>query len=331
MASPAKLERRHARPRRMWRCCSTPVAVRMAPPSRQTTPPRRGCADLRREDVARPVIFVGAGTCGLGAGAAKTLAAVQAYLAQHEPGGRRGRGRLHRPVRRRSRWSTCSCPGRTRVSFQHVARGDRSTALLDAVFAGQVPAEHGCGPVPPAAGCTPWDGVPYLDEHPFFAPQTRWVLANCGVIDPRRIEEYIARGGYSALRRMLKQQTPERGVRRWSRRAACAGAAAAASPPARSGSSRCQTDGRPEVPHLQRRRGRPRRVHGPRGDRGRSAPPARRHGHRRLRHRRQQGLRLHPRRVPAGHRAPERGHRPGRGAAACWATTSWTAASTWKS
>jgi hypothetical protein len=30
-------------------------------------------AALRRENVTRPVIYVGAGTCGLGAGAAKTL------------------------------------------------------------------------------------------------------------------------------------------------------------------------------------------------------------------------------------------------------------------
>ena len=41
---------------------------------------------------------------------------------------------------------------------------------------------------------------------------------------------------------------------------------------------RAARGGRPEVPDLQRRRGRPGRVHGPRGHRGRSAPPARGHG-----------------------------------------------------
>ena len=35
---------------------------------------------LRRACVDRPVIFVGTGTCGLGAGAGKTLVAVRAYL-----------------------------------------------------------------------------------------------------------------------------------------------------------------------------------------------------------------------------------------------------------
>jgi len=34
---------------------------------------------LRREDVSKPAIFIGTGTCGLGAGAGKTLAAVRAW------------------------------------------------------------------------------------------------------------------------------------------------------------------------------------------------------------------------------------------------------------
>ena len=59
----------------------------------------------------------------------------------------------------------------------------------------------------------PWDDVPYLDEHPFFAPQTRWVLANCGVIDPAEIDEYIAHGGYQALARTLEGHDAGAGVR----------------------------------------------------------------------------------------------------------------------
>src|SRR5450631_3753243 len=38
-------------------------------------------ASLRRETVTRPVIYVGAGTCGLGAGADKTLEQIRAYCA----------------------------------------------------------------------------------------------------------------------------------------------------------------------------------------------------------------------------------------------------------
>ncbi len=37
---------------------------------------------LRRDQVAKPTIFIGTGTCGLGAGAGKTMEAAKAYLAE---------------------------------------------------------------------------------------------------------------------------------------------------------------------------------------------------------------------------------------------------------
>jgi bidirectional [NiFe] hydrogenase diaphorase subunit len=48
-----------------------------------------------------------------------------------------------------------------------------------------------------------------LDEHiPFFAGQRRVVLANAGRIDPDRIEDYIAEGGYRALEHVLHRMSP---------------------------------------------------------------------------------------------------------------------------
>lgn len=41
-----------------------------------------------------------------------------------------------------------------------------------------------------------------------FPKQRRIVLANCGRIDPRSIEEYIAEGGYEALKKALDYYTP---------------------------------------------------------------------------------------------------------------------------
>jgi len=55
----------------------------------------------------------------------------------------------------------------------------------------------------------PWGGVPSIDDHPFFAPQTRVVLQNCGIIDPTSIEEYIAHGGYQTLVKTLQTKTAE--------------------------------------------------------------------------------------------------------------------------
>ncbi len=51
--------------------------------------------------------------------------------------------------------------------------------------------------------------VPFYDEIPFYQKQQRITLRNCGVIDPESIDEYIARGGYEALGKVLAEMTPE--------------------------------------------------------------------------------------------------------------------------
>ena len=48
-----------------------------------------------------------------------------------------------------------------------------------------------------------------LKEIPFFRKQVKIVLRNCGLIDPLKIEEYIARDGYMALAKALTEMTPE--------------------------------------------------------------------------------------------------------------------------
>ncbi|MGA1284097.1 MAG: NADH-quinone oxidoreductase subunit NuoF [Prochlorothrix sp.] len=46
-------------------------------------------------------------------------------------------------------------------------------------------------------------------KHPFFAYQQPIVLENSGNIDPEKIEDYIATGGYSQLHHALLEMTPE--------------------------------------------------------------------------------------------------------------------------
>jgi bidirectional [NiFe] hydrogenase diaphorase subunit len=46
-------------------------------------------------------------------------------------------------------------------------------------------------------------------DSPFFTRQRRIVLASAGEINPERIEEYVARGGYQALSKALHEMTPE--------------------------------------------------------------------------------------------------------------------------
>lgn len=48
-----------------------------------------------------------------------------------------------------------------------------------------------------------------LSETAFYKKQMRVALRNCGVINPRSIEEYIARDGYAALEKALTRMTPD--------------------------------------------------------------------------------------------------------------------------
>ncbi len=44
---------------------------------------------------------------------------------------------------------------------------------------------------------------------PFFTRQTKIVLENCGRVDPERLEDYVADGGYKALEKALFRMTPQ--------------------------------------------------------------------------------------------------------------------------
>jgi len=162
--------------------------------------------ELRRDQISRPVIFIGAGTCGLGAGAQKTIDAVRAWLKDKA---------IEADVVETGCIGFCSVepimdvqlPGKARLSLQQVT-GDVATGLLETVFSNQIPEEKHILCQFRNENHEAWNGVPFMDEHPFFSAQKRWVLANCGRIDPTSIEEYIAFGGYRALSKALGSMTP---------------------------------------------------------------------------------------------------------------------------
>ena len=51
--------------------------------------------------------------------------------------------------------------------------------------------------------------IPALPDIPFFALQDLRVLQNRGLIDPEKIEDYIARDGYAGMAKALSEMTPE--------------------------------------------------------------------------------------------------------------------------
>lgn len=161
--------------------------------------------ELQRNKVNIPVVFIGAGTCGLGAGAAKTATAIRQYFKDNS---------IDATVIEVGCIGLCSAepivdiqlPGRSRISFQKV-QAEEVPGILEGTLTLSPPPEKILGQIP-VPGCTAWEGVPLLSELPFFAPQTRLVLKNCGIIDPTSIEEYIAGGGYKSFVKTLGSMQP---------------------------------------------------------------------------------------------------------------------------
>ncbi len=51
--------------------------------------------------------------------------------------------------------------------------------------------------------------IAHYSEIPFYKKQLRIALANCGMIDPEKIDEYIAHDGYAALSQAITGMTPD--------------------------------------------------------------------------------------------------------------------------
>jgi NADH:ubiquinone oxidoreductase subunit F (NADH-binding) len=163
-------------------------------------------ASVEKKGSRLPIIFVGAGTCGLGAGAGATIVAIREYLKARS---------MECTLVEVGCIGLCAVepivdiklPGRNRISFQGITH-DRVGVLLESMLVNRRAPED-MALMQFTGEEEPWEGVPGFDEHPFFAPQTRWVLENCGIMDPVSMEEYLAAGGYKAFARALRTMTPE--------------------------------------------------------------------------------------------------------------------------
>jgi NADH-quinone oxidoreductase subunit F len=87
------------------------------------------------------------------------------------------------------------------VMYQKLKPSDAERITEEHLLKGRVVQElMADGSGPEAAG---------LKEIPFFRRQVKIVLRNCGLIDPLKIEEYVARDGYMALAKVLTEMTPQ--------------------------------------------------------------------------------------------------------------------------
>jgi NADH:ubiquinone oxidoreductase subunit F (NADH-binding)/(2Fe-2S) ferredoxin/Pyruvate/2-oxoacid:ferredoxin oxidoreductase delta subunit len=166
-------------------------------------------------------IMVGMATCGISAGADKVYNALAAKIA--------GLG-LDVVLEKTGCIGFCQreplvdvvYPKKVRLSYQAMTP-EKAEALVEALHKGEVyPENLLCridqedilveGEVRPYANPHPpkFDfDTPRYEDLPFFGKQVKIALRNCGFIHPERIEEYIGRGGYRALHRVLTDMTPE--------------------------------------------------------------------------------------------------------------------------
>jgi len=53
------------------------------------------------------------------------------------------------------------------------------------------------------------EAISHYSDIKFYQMQKRVILRNCGHINPEKIDDYVARGGYEPLRKVLSSMTPE--------------------------------------------------------------------------------------------------------------------------
>jgi NADH:ubiquinone oxidoreductase subunit F (NADH-binding)/(2Fe-2S) ferredoxin len=162
-------------------------------------------AQARPAVADRPIIRVGMSTCGMAAGAEPVFAVLNTEVKNRS---------LDWRVRRTGCAGMCSMeplvevtlPGQPAVMFGEVTPEFARQIVVDCAAGKPLPAENrvpGLAELARVAG----DPVPAPGED--ATRQYRIVMRNCGVIDPEEIDEYIDRGGYQALGKVLSSMTPE--------------------------------------------------------------------------------------------------------------------------
>lgn len=170
---------------------------------------KRWQATMTQADV--PVIIVPWGSSSVAHGCASTFEAIRRWLRDSS---------LKAIVRRAGPMGTdylepqvdIIIPGQPRISYAHITADKVPDLLASVLQRGDLrPDLAVC-----IYGTDEWDGaevgysgIPAAKELDFWKLQQRIVTRNLGYIDPEAIDDYIARGGYQALKRVLFNMTPD--------------------------------------------------------------------------------------------------------------------------
>ncbi|RKX26169.1 MAG: NADH-quinone oxidoreductase subunit F [Candidatus Zixiibacteriota bacterium] len=149
-----------------------------------------------------PVIYVGSATCGLAAGAAGVLKAVEQTLK---------RNRLKAKVVPVGCIGPCyleplmdiTMPGEPRISYANVTPEKAQKIVESLLIEGKPLADLAVGHFGDN-GSDLTTGIPKFFDMPMLKPQVRVVLRNAGYIDPDDIDHYLANDGYAGLVKAFK-------------------------------------------------------------------------------------------------------------------------------
>jgi len=136
------------------------------------------------------VVRVGLASCGIASGAAPVYEALRTFLAEREDVRLQGSGCVglcfHEPL------------VEVETGGERYLYGEVTPDLALEIVRRHLRGES------PLAERLVFSTVADAPENGMLARQVRIVLRNCGLIDPERLEDYVARGGYTALAQALR-------------------------------------------------------------------------------------------------------------------------------
>ena len=146
----------------------------------------------------KPLIIVGAATCGQAAGANSVLKSIYSALEDNK---------VDAAVMQVGCIGICYAeplvdivkPGQPRICYANMTAEKAAGLIRDYLVNGNPRTDLALGTL----GDGKVEGIPRFFDLPMLKPQVRIILRNCGFIDPENIKHYIARDGYKGIQRAL--------------------------------------------------------------------------------------------------------------------------------
>ncbi|MBE9568983.1 MAG: FAD-dependent oxidoreductase [Proteobacteria bacterium] len=153
------------------------------------------------EEGSLSLIRVGAATCGLAAGAGEVIETIEEEVKK-----------LNLDVKIINVGCIGCCyaepiidvkkPGKPRIMYNNITPDKAREITRDYIVADYPRPDLAMGTI----GNGEVDDIPKFFDLPYYKSQVRLITENCGTIDPRDIDQYIANGGFEGLKKALSMK-----------------------------------------------------------------------------------------------------------------------------